>query len=133
MYKSALEEFQLAETLDEKLPAGINNHDFVILQEGKPDAAEAKILRAIDEDSRLAALYNNLGLIKYLKGDLKMAELNFRRAVSLDHELNPMYINLGDVLYLSGNAKQAISCWERIKEFDSISEFSKRRLKYTAF
>ena len=133
MYKGALEEFLLAETLDERLPAAINNHGFVLLEQGKFGAAEAKILRAIDEDPRSATLYNNLGLIKYLKGDLKMAELNFRRAVALDHRLNPVYINLGDILYLMGNVKQAISCWERIKDFDPISEFAKRRLMYMAF
>ncbi len=132
MYKGALEEFSLAEKLDEKLSSAVNNHGLVLLKEGKVGIAESKILRAIDEDSRSAALYNNLGIIKYLKGDLKMAELNFRRAVALDHALNPVYINLGDILYLLGNAKQAISCWERIKDFDPVSDFAKRRLMYMA-
>jgi len=131
-FKSALEEFSLAEKLDERFPAAINNHSMVLLKEGKVGAAEAKLLRAIDEDPRSATLYNNFGLIKYFKGDLKMAELNFRRALTLDHELNPVYINLGDVLYILGNAKQAISCWERIKEFDTLSDFAKRRLMYMA-
>lgn len=130
MYKSAKEEFILATSLDPGLASALNNLGILLLKEGNLEDSESKISHAVDSDPTFALLHNNLGLIHYLNGNYKEAEIKFRRALSLDGSLSPIFINLGDVLYLQGNAKQAIAQWEKVKEFDVVSEFAMRRLLF---
>ncbi|MCX5726176.1 MAG: tetratricopeptide repeat protein, partial [Candidatus Saganbacteria bacterium] len=130
MNKSAKEELILATSLDPGLASALNNLGMLLLKEGNLEEAESKLSRAIDCDPTASVFHSNLGLIHYLNKNYKDAEMKFKRALSLDASLSPTLINLGDVLYLEGNAKQAIAQWEKVKEFDLVSEFAKRRLLF---
>lgn len=130
LYKSAEERFLQAIALDARLASALNNLAVIYAHQGKLDDARAKLEAALLDDPKHAVLHNNLAVISHLQGEGKAAELQNLRALSIDADLSTAHLNLGDAYYLAGNAKQAISSWEKVKNFSVVSELACRRLRY---
>ena len=130
MNEAAREEFNLSIGIDTGFAAAMNNLAVTQIIAKSFEEAELNLIRALDVEPQSAVFYNNLGMLYYLQGNLEKARKNLEKASNLDEEQSAVWLNLGDVYYAMGLSEMAISCWQRIRSFDVLSEFAQQRLRY---
>ncbi|NQT30261.1 MAG: tetratricopeptide repeat protein [Candidatus Saganbacteria bacterium] len=130
MYKAALEEFQLAVSLDVGFATALNNLGVSLVKEGKIAEAKIKLESAVQIEPHSVVFRNNLGLIYFMLGDFDRGSSEIEKAYTLDPENNGVCINLGDICYLKGEIRRAIDLYRRPGNFDVLTELSEKRLMY---
>jgi tetratricopeptide (TPR) repeat protein len=79
----------------------------VYLRQGRLDAAEQVLQKAIGINPDLPAAHNLLGLVRLRNADSRSAEAEFREAIRLDPDLAEAHNNLGNLLAEEGDLRQA--------------------------
>ena len=79
----------------------------VYLRQGRLDAAEHALQKAIGINPDLPAAHNVLGLVRLRNADPRTAEAAFREAIRIDPDLAEAQSNLGNVLAEEGDLRQA--------------------------
>ena len=99
-------------------------------REGRPDAAEAALRRAVTVCHECASAYNHLGIVQRQQGQFEAAEQSYLRAIEADPDYALAYYNLG-VLYdlYRGRPELALQYYEdyvaRETREDAITDVNK--------
>ena len=105
-------------------PERYNHLAVLMAMAGRPDRAEACLLRAIDLEPRYAIAHNNLGLLLKSQGRFAEALDHYRRAVTIRPDYAQAQWNLALALLLTGRFEEGWSRfqWRRRADLDAIPE-----------
>ena len=94
----ARQEFEVLGRQYPELASAHINLGIIHGREGRPDAAEAALRRAVTVCHECASAYNHLGIVQRQQGQFEAAEESYLRAIEADPDYALAYYNLG-VLY----------------------------------
>lgn len=130
MYKASLEEFQLAVQLDARFATALNNLGVCLIKEGRLVEAKTKLEEAVNLNPGSAIFRNNLGMVYFFLGEFEKSRRELEKALAIDPELPAVALNLGDVCYAQEEIEKAIKLYQKIGNFDILTEIVEQRLMY---
>jgi tetratricopeptide (TPR) repeat protein len=130
MYQAAEEELNLSVQLDRRFGAALNNLGVVLAKLGRLEEARQPLSEAVQLEPASAVYYGNLGTVNLLLGRTDRALTALEKSHALDPQCAAVLLNLGDAYYARGEIRQALDCYKKIGEYDTISDLARKRLRY---